>query len=133
VPALPWTAVSRPRDPAGACTIFAAQLPLRGYRQMPRLLWLAQRIRRRLVHTPGLLGYGLGVDVRHKTLWVSSAWTHRAALAAFDRSAAHRAAKHALRNTILPPTFVVWTCRTGQLPVPWAEARARLRAAGERR
>ena len=128
VPALPWTTVSSPPDPAGACTVFAAQLPLRSYRQMPHLLWLTLRIRRQLSHAPGLLGYAIDFEIRHKTLWTSSAWTRRTSLAAFDRAAPHRTAKRALRHALLAPTFAVWTQRTDQLPVSWHEARAHLRA-----
>ena len=132
VPALPWTTVNTPADPAGACTIFAAQLRLRRYRQMPRLLWLTLRIRRQLAHTPGLLGYAFDIEIRHGTLWTSSAWTHRTALANFDRAAPHQTAKQALRCAILPPTFAVWTCPIHQLPVPWREARDRIRANSNR-
>ena len=132
MPALRWTTVSSPSDATGACTIFAAQLPLRYYRQMPRLMWLTLRIRRQLTHTPGLLGYATDLEIRHKTLWTSSAWTHRTALAAFDQAAPHQTAKQALRNAILAPTFAVWTCRIDQLPVPRHEIRARLTAVNKR-
>ena len=132
MPTLPWTTIASPPHPVGACTIFAAQLPLRRYRQMPRLMLLTLRIRRQLTHTPGLLGYGLDLQIRHKTLWTSSAWAHRADLAAFDQTAPHRTAKHALEGAIVASTFTVWTCRTDQLPVPWRETRARLGAASHR-
>jgi hypothetical protein len=95
---------------------------------MPRLLWLTLRIRRQLTHTPGLLGYAIDFEIRHKTLWTSSAWTHRKGLAAFDQAAPHYTAKQALRRAILAPTFAVWTQRIDQLPVPWHETRAQLRA-----
>ena len=132
MPALPWTTVSSLADPAGPCTIFAAQLPLRYYRQVPRLLWLTLRIRRQLTHTPGLLGYAIDLEIRHKTLWTSSAWTHRTGLAAFDQATPHQTAKQALRSAIFAPTFAVWTCPVDLLPVPWRETRARLRAISKR-
>ena len=132
MPALPWTTVNSPPDPASACTIFAAQLPLRYYRKMPHLIWLTLRIRRRLAHTSGLLGYTLDLEIRHKTLWTSSAWNRRATLASFEQAAPHQTAKRALRNAILPPTFAVWTCPIDQLPVSWHETRARLRAVSKR-
>jgi hypothetical protein len=97
---------------------------------MPRLLWLTQRIRRQLSHTPGLLGYAFDFEIRHKTLWTSSAWAHRAGLASFDRSEPHQTARQALRSAILSPTFVVWTCPVDRLPVPWEDIRARLTAIG---
>ncbi len=132
MPALPWTTVNSPAHRTGACTIFAAQLPLRGYRKMPRLLWLTLRIRRQLAQTPGLLRYAVDLEIRHKTLWIRSAWTDRTALAAFDQAASHQAAKQALRGAILAPTFAVWTCPIDQLPISWQETRARLSAVNRR-
>ena len=132
MPALPWTTVSSPCDPTGACTIFAAQLPLRCYRRIPHLLWLTLHIRRQLTHTPGLLGYTVDLEIRHKTLWTTSAWANRSCLARFDQATPHRTAKQALKSAILPPTFAVWTRPIDQLPVPWHEARARLTAADKR-
>ena len=132
VPALSWRTVASPREPAGGCTIFATQLPLRRYWQMPRLLWLTLRIRRQLTHSPGLLGYAMDLEFRHKTLWTSSAWVSRTGLAAFDQAVPHRTAKQALKSAIRTPTFTVWTSPTDQLPVPWHETRARLKAVGNR-
>jgi hypothetical protein len=101
---------------------------LRHYRQLPRLLWLTLRIRRQLTHAPGLLAYAIDLEIRHKTLWISSAWTHRTGLTAFDQAAPHQSAKQALSSALLPPTFAVWTCSIDQLPVKWQETRARLNA-----
>ena len=97
---------------------------------MPRLLWLTLRIRHLLSDTPGLLGYAFDIEIRHKTLWTSSAWAHRTGLASFHRSELHQTARQALRSAILSPTFVVWTCPVDHLPVPWQETRARLGAIG---
>jgi hypothetical protein len=130
VPTLPWITVSRPADPAAACTIFAARLPVRSYRHVPRVLWSAFRIHRQLHHTPGIVGYAFDLEMGQKTLWTVSAWTDRGGLARFDRTAPHWTARHALRAVTLPSTFVVWTCRIDQLPVPWRETRRRLGGAG---
>jgi hypothetical protein len=132
MPAVPWISVSRPADPAGACTIFAARLPLRSYRHMPQLLWFTVRIRAQLRHTPAILGYAFDLEMRRKTLWTMSAWTDRAGLARFDRTDPHSAARQALRAVLLPSTFVVWTCPIDRLPVPWSETRERLSKASLR-
>ena len=129
MPCQRWITVTSPADPAGACTIFAARLPLRSYRQMPRLLWFAIRVDHQLRRTPGLLGYTLDLEVHKKTLWAASAWTHRAGLTRFDRTGAHPKAKQTLRARMLPPTFAVWTYPIEQLPVPWHETRERLNIA----
>jgi hypothetical protein len=132
VPCLRWITVNSRAHPAGACTIFAARLPLSSYRQMPRLLWFAIRVGEQLRRTPGLLGYAMDLDLRQATLWITSAWTHRAGLARFDRTGAHLRATQALRAVLLPPAFAVWTYPIDQLPVPWHETRERLSIAGRR-
>jgi hypothetical protein len=129
MPALRWTTVGRPPDPAGVCTIVAVRLPLRSYRDVPRLVWYAVRIRRQLRRTTAVLGYAFALRIRQKTLWTVSAWSHRADLARFDRTEPHRTAKQALRNTMLPSTLVLWTCSVDRLPVPWQETHARIGAA----
>ncbi|MFJ2031128.1 hypothetical protein [Streptosporangium sp. NPDC087985] len=130
MPALPWTTIRRPPDPATGCTVLAARLPLRSHRDIPRFLWWTLRIRRRLARTPGLVGYAFAADVLGKTFWAVSAWTHRAELGRFDRADPHRTAKGRLRAAMLPSTLVVWSCRADELPPPWEEARRRIAAAG---
>jgi hypothetical protein len=132
VPALHWITVSRPADPSDACTIFAAQLPLRFHRHLPRLLWFAFRIHRQLLHSPGIVGYAFDLEMRHKTLWTVSAWADRAGLVRFEQAPPHRTARRTLGVVMLPSTFVVWTCRVDQLPVRWHETRERLGGAGKR-
>ena len=133
MPALRWTTVGRPADPAGVCTVLAARLPLRSYRDVPRLFWYAVRIRRQLRRTRAVLGYAFMFRIRQKTLWTVSAWSHRAELARFDRTDPHRAAKQALRGAMLPSTLVLWTSPFDRLPISWHETHARITAAKARR
>lgn len=124
--ALPWTTASTAPDPASACTVFAARLPLRSRRALPGAVRHAARIRRRLRAAPGLIGHTVAVDVAAATLWTVSAWDDRAALTRFERSAAHRAAKNDLRERLTPSTFAVWDCPVRDLPLRWTEIRNRL-------
>jgi hypothetical protein len=128
MPALRWTTVGRPPDPAGVCTVFAARLPLRSYRDVPRLVWFAVRVRRQLRSATAVLGYALRLRIRDKTLWTVSAWSHRGELARFARTEPHRAAKQALRSAMLPSTIVLWTCPVDRLPVSWHETHERIGA-----
>lgn len=130
MPALRWTTVDRPPETAGVCTIFAARLPLRSYRHLPRLVWFAGRVRGQLRLAQGLLGFAFALRVQDKTLWTVSAWSHRTHLARFGRTAPHRTARYALRGAMLPSTLVVWTCPVRRLPVPWHEVQARVEAVG---
>lgn len=75
---------------------------------------------------PGLVGHTVAVDVASATLWTVSAWVDRGALARFERSAAHRAAKNDLREFLAPSTFAVWDCPVRDLPIRWPEVRRRI-------
>jgi hypothetical protein len=122
---LPWTAATGPLDPSLACTVFAARLPLRSRRALPRALLYALRVRRAVRTADGAIGHAVALEAAN--LWTVSAWTNRSALARFERSPVHRAAKHGLRADLQPSTYAVWRCRAGDLPVRWAKARRRLR------
>jgi hypothetical protein len=122
---LPWTATTGPPAPGVACTVFAARLPLRSRRALPGALLYALRVRRAVRATDGAIGHAMALDAA--TLWTVSAWADRSALARFERSSAHRAAKHRLQSDLRPSTYAVWRCRVGDLPVRWAQARRRLR------
>jgi heme-degrading monooxygenase HmoA len=123
---LPWTAPTRPPDPAAACTVFAARLQLRSRRAYPTALRLGLRVHRALRAANGVVGHGLAADVRTRALWTVSAWADRTALARFGRSPAHRAAKDQLRDHLAPSTFAVWRCPVGELPIRWTEIRHRI-------
>lgn len=125
-----WTATRRPPDPAAACTVLAARLPLRSRRYVPRFIWWALRVNRRLTRVPGVVGYALRADLQNGVFWTVSAWTDRAELGRFERTGPHRAAKRALRPVLLPATLVVWRCRADELPVRWDEVQRRIAAAG---
>jgi hypothetical protein len=128
MPALPWITVSK-MDPDAECTVMASKLPLRSYRHIPGFLRWTLRIRRQLATSPGLVGYALDARLLRKTFWTLSAWTGRPELAKFNGSDPHHAAVKAIRSRMLPTTFVTWTCRAGDLPVAWDEARDRIEQA----
>ena len=134
MPPLPWTKVTDV-EPNIDCTVMASRLPLESYRDIPRFLRWTLRIRRRLAHTPGLIGYALDAQLLRKTFWTVSAWTGRADLGRFDRSEPHAEAKGAIRPRIRPSTFVMWSSTTAELPVKWSDVRRRIEVAhnaGER-
>ena len=125
MPALPWKKIDTV-DADTECTVMASRLPLRHYRSIPGFLRWTMRIRRQLAHSPGLVGYSLDAHLLRKTFWTVSAWTGRPELARFDGAEPHRAATRAIAPRMEPSTFVTWTCRAGDLPVPWKEARRRI-------
>jgi len=124
-----WTSPSAPFGPQRECTVIAAHLPVRGARALPGALVHAYRLVRVLRSTDGLLGHALAVQLAPPALWTVSAWADRTALAQFERSPAHRAAKAQLSNRLRPSTLVVWRCQPDSLPPGWAETHRRLRRA----
>ena len=127
MPALPWIKTGIPEPDAGI-TVMASRLPLRSHRDIPRFLKHTWLVRRQLVRSPGLIGYSLDARLLGKTFWTVSAWSGRGGLGAFDRSGPHHAAKGAIRPTMRPSTFVMWTCRPEDLPISWDEVRERIAA-----
>jgi hypothetical protein len=124
-----WTSTPAPLGPQRDCTVIAAHLPLRGAGALPGALAHAYRLVRVLRSTDGLLGHALAVQLAPPALWTVSAWADRTALAQFERSPAHRAAKAQLHDRLWTSTLVVWRCRPDSLPPAWNETRRRLHRA----
>jgi hypothetical protein len=89
-----------------------------------------ERLLPELDETPAVVGYALRVTTAD--LWTVSAWSRRAALAAFDRGPLHDAAKRELRPLLRPPTVAVWSARVADLPPSWADVTRRIQAVGDR-
>ena len=124
--ALTWRTVAAPADPAIDCTVFAARLSLRSRRALALGVLHAVRIRGHLRRSTDPVGYALAVDLASRTLWTVTAWSDRAALARFERSPAHRAAKNLLRERLASSTFAVWRCHCAGPLVEWAEIHNRI-------
>ncbi len=125
MPALPWVS-GAPVDADHECVVMASRLPLTRHRYIPRFLRSTMQIRRQLARAEGLVGYALDAHPVAKTFWTLSAWQSQEALDAFSCENPHRARVQAIRPRMGPTTFVFWTCRAGDLPVSWAEARRRI-------
>ncbi|MGY1693708.1 hypothetical protein ACI780_02260 [Geodermatophilus sp. SYSU D00814] len=125
-----WTPVEPVTDPSAVLTLVGVQLRLRGGADAGVVVAWADRIRPELDRTPDLAGYVLRLAAGE--LWVVSAWSRRASLAAFAGGALHTAAQRELRPLLHPPVTDVWRATPTELPPPWEEVRRRLSAAEER-
>jgi heme-degrading monooxygenase HmoA len=125
----PWTALAAPDGTGTSCTVVAVQLRLRTPDAAPAVDTWMRRVTRALP-APGLLGFMTQRTEQH--LRTVSAWQRRAAMAAFEREAPHRDAKHALHELLHPPTVAVWTEATAALPPDWQDVRRRLNQAADR-
>jgi hypothetical protein len=127
MPALPWLR-GAPVDPDLECVVMASRLPLAHHRHIPGFLRATTQIRRQLANATGLVGYALDAKLLSKTFWTLSAWQSREALEAFTHGNPHIARVNEIRPRMRQTTFVFWTCRAGELPISWAEARRRIEA-----
>jgi hypothetical protein len=126
MPALPWT--SGPFDPSGdrELHVLTSALPLTRYRDVPRFLRWAMRIRKQLATTDGCAGYSLDARLRRKTFYTLSAWQDRNAMNRFVHSGRHAAMLADMAGRLGQSTFVESSTRANGLPLDWAAAKQRL-------
>jgi len=108
------------------CVVMASRLPLRRYRHVPAFLRHTLAIRRQLRGTDGLVGFALDAELLRKTFWTVSAWTDRAALAAFNHADPHHSRVIKIRPAMDATTFVTWTSTGADLPIGWDEVHRRI-------
>jgi hypothetical protein len=126
-----WTTI-HPAPPGHTCTVIAARLPLMSFQAIPASLVWAQRIRRHLAATAGVVGHSLALEMAGPALWTVSAWSSRTHLNAFHRSDLHQAAIAVLQPKLHPLTLAVWSCTASELPAQWPDVRRRIAAGTER-
>ncbi|MDE3131280.1 MAG: DUF3291 domain-containing protein [Acidobacteriota bacterium] len=133
MPTLPWTTSSyRPAD-GSSLHVLASTLPLSRYRDVPRFMRWASRIRRQLATAEGCAGYSLDAQLTRKTFCTLSAWSSPDAMNAFVRSGAHAQMLADMAGRLGNPTFVQSTASPTELPLDWTAARQRLAEAATRR
>lgn len=125
MPALPWSSI-KPAAADQECVIMASRLPLARYRHISGFLRATVRIRRQLAGADGLVGYSLDAHPLGKTFWTLSAWESQEALETFSRANPHHVSIEGIRPHMRPTTFVFWTAKGADLPIPWSEARRRV-------
>lgn len=122
---LPWkklAEVDRDRE----YVLYASRLPLRSLRSTPAFVRLIPQIRAQMGRARGAVGYSLRAQVMRGTYWTVSAWEDEESLAAFALSAPHIDVMRALRAHLDPHAAVVWRASGQEIPVRFAEGRARL-------
>lgn len=129
MPALPWT--TGPFNPVGDTElhVLTSTLPLTRYRDVPRFLRWAMRIRKQLATTDGCAGYSLDARLLRKTFYTLSAWQDREAMNRFVHSGRHAAMLVDMAGRLGPSTFVESSTQADGLPLDWAAAKQRLTSA----
>jgi hypothetical protein len=125
MPALPWTTFAD-TDPDREYVAMASRLPLARHRHIPAFLRATTAIGKQLSKTDGVLGYALDAHPLRKTFWTLSVWESEDALGRFAHADPHRDRVEGIRPRMRPTTFVTWTVHGSDLPIRWADARARV-------
>lgn len=132
MPTLPWTVCRyRPHDDE-SLHVLTSTLPLRSYRDVPRFLRWAHRIRRQLADAEGAAGYSLDARLLRKTFYTLSAWSSAESMNTFVRSGQHADMLADMGGRLGQATFVETTATPADLPLDWDAARQRLADAGAR-
>ena len=124
MPTLPWT----PADPVptGEVVVMASWFRVRGFRHVLPFLRDALRVHRQVRAADGVAGVSLEAHPLRREFRTLSAWRDRAALDAMVAGEPHRTVMRRHRPAMADSTFVFWTVPVAELPVSWADARARL-------
>ncbi|WP_019634393.1 DUF3291 domain-containing protein [Actinomadura atramentaria] len=116
---LPWTVVAKDD---GEAVIMASRFRLQHVRRSPAFLLDALRVRRQALRARGALGVSLRAHPLRGEFWTLSAWTDRAALAAYARADPHAAVRERAAAWTRDAEFVFWTVPAESLPGPRAAA-----------
>jgi hypothetical protein len=125
MPTIPWRRVVSP-EPDSEYLVMASRLPLRSITRVPWFMGLTVSVVRQLERTDGLVGYSLRAQPLARTFWTLSVWTDDDALAAFVGEMPHVSVMAKLRPHMGATRFTTWHARGTELPIPWADAVARL-------
>lgn len=129
MPALPWSAgVYKPAD-GHQLHVMTTNLPLTRFRDVPRFLRWTIRIRTQLKSAPGCVGFTMDAKPFTKTFWTLSAWSDEQAMERFVRSGAHAEMLKDMAGRLGNPHFADSTATSADIPLSWADARARIKDA----
>ncbi|MEU9046855.1 MULTISPECIES: DUF3291 domain-containing protein [unclassified Kitasatospora] len=127
MPTLPWI-TPNPATPGTSAVVMASRFEVRSLADVPRFFVKSLAVWRQLRRAPGALGASLIARPLRRTFYTLSAWESREALNAFAAAEPHRSVMRGLRDTTKEATFTFWPTPVEQLPIPWADAHARLDA-----
>lgn len=132
---LPWTS-PRIAGQAADCAcqdddvvVMASRFDLQSYRDVPRFLLAALRIRRQMITAPGCLGVSLIAKPLQKRFYTLSAWRSREALDKAVQRQPHATTMTRFRSRMAASLFAVWAQNAAKLPPGWPDAINRLAVA----
>jgi len=117
--ALPWKPQSAHLD-ADELVASVTRLRLARWRDVPRLLVTALRLRRTFPLGEGGVAVGLAAEPLERTFWTLTLWRDEAALLAYMRSPEHAAAMRSFRTALADTASARWRARARPT---WSDAR----------
>lgn len=125
MPSTPWTSLRQPA-PGREYLALLSYLPLLHYRAIPKFVRFTLATRRQLSTTAGVLGYSLEAELFRRRFWTLSLWEDSERLMNFVRAAPHSRIMQELARDMDKTRFVQWKVTSSELPLRWADAKARL-------
>jgi len=125
MPALPWTTIRTP-EPTRTYTAFATTLPLARHRDVPGFLRDTRRIRGQLRTAPGLVGYSLVAELRHRMFRTISVWEDEVSLRAFAGAEPHRTIMRRLSGRMGTTAFHRFDVVGADVPLTWRDVTSRV-------
>jgi hypothetical protein len=126
MPAMPWKSL-RTAEPGREYLALLSYLPLRHFRAIPKFFRFTLETQKQLSSAAGLIGYALDAQPFRKRFWTLSVWEDSQALMNFVQHAPHSRIMQDLAPHMDKTQFVQWKVTVADLPVKWAEAKARMR------
>jgi heme-degrading monooxygenase HmoA len=104
-------------DPSTTYVVHGGVFVVDRWRGVPRFLRQSERVRRRLRHADGLIGYSLTADFPRRTFIAITAWSDERSLRRFVGTAPHRGAAKATRANLGGGSKIVtWESYGSDLP-----------------
>jgi hypothetical protein len=122
---MPWKSFRTP-EPGREYVALLSYLPLRSFLAMPKFIRFTLEILDQLRKAGGLIGYTLYAEPLAKRFWTLSAWEDAQALMNFVWRAPHSRIMQDLAPDMGKTQFVQWKVGAADLPLEWADAKARL-------
>lgn len=126
MPTLPWTTPNPPSTGLTGALVMASRLEVRSLKDVPKFFLRSLTAWKQVRGAKGALGASLIADPLRRTFWTLSAWESRELLYDYAKTEPHKSIMNGLRPTMRRSDFTFWEVPVGELPITWADAKARL-------
>lgn len=125
MPVVPWKTYEPPA-PGVRYLALISYLPLKHFRVLPKFFRFSFEIQRQLQTAPGLIGYSLDARPFSLEFWTLSVWRDEKSLQDFVGALPHSRVMKDLAPHMGKSQFAQWTVESGEIPLDWTAAKARI-------